>query len=50
MGTLTGAITAPFQTLVAICAADLGLIPFSLWNYTKVKRLRRAAGTGAASA
>lgn len=44
------AITAPFQTLIAICAVYLGLIPFSLWSYAKVKRLRRAAEAGAASA
>lgn len=44
------AITAPFQTLIAICAVYLGLIPFSLWSYAKVKRLRRAADAGPGSA
>lgn len=43
-------VSAPFQTLIAICVVYMGLIPFSLWSYAKVKRLQRAAESGAGSA
>jgi CDP-diacylglycerol---serine O-phosphatidyltransferase len=39
-------VTAPWQTLIAVCAIYLALIPFSIMSYAKVRRLRRAAGAG----
>lgn len=43
---LTGAalVTAPWQTLIGISAVYLGLIPFSIASYARVKRQRKAAG------
>ncbi len=38
------AVTAPYQTLIGICAVYLGLIPFSMMSYAKIRRLRRASG------
>ena len=37
------AVTAPFQTLIGICAVYLGLIPFSIVSYMKVSRARARA-------
>lgn len=35
-------VNAPFETLIAVCAVYLGLLPFSVLSYARVKRLRRA--------
>lgn len=37
------AVSAPFQTLIGICAVYLALVPFSLWSYAKIKRQRKLA-------
>jgi CDP-diacylglycerol--serine O-phosphatidyltransferase len=37
------AVSAPFQTLIGICAVYLALIPFSLLSYARVKRQRTMA-------
>jgi len=41
------AVTAPFQTLIGVCALYLGLIPFSIFSYMKVRRARVAAAAPA---
>ena len=33
-------VSAPWQTLTAVCAIYLALLPFSLMSYGRVKRLR----------
>ncbi len=38
-------VTAPFETLIGICAVYLGLIPFSVLSYARVKRQRRTTVT-----
>lgn len=35
-------VTAPFPTLIGVCAVYLGLLPFSVLSYAKVTRQRRA--------
>ena len=40
-------ISAPWYALSAICIAYLGLIPFSIRSYRRVRRLRGTAGIGA---
>ena len=35
-------VTAPFETLIGVCAVYLGLLPFSAVSYARVKRQRRA--------
>jgi CDP-diacylglycerol---serine O-phosphatidyltransferase len=35
-------VTAPFETLIAVCVVYAGLLPFAWFNYAKVKRQRRA--------
>jgi CDP-diacylglycerol--serine O-phosphatidyltransferase len=42
-------ITAPWQTLIAIVTLYLASIPFSILSYAKVKRLRQAKASDAAS-
>ena len=44
---LTGAalVTAPWQTLIAISVVYLGLMPFSIMSYARVKRQQKAAAT-----
>lgn len=46
---LTGAalVTAPWQTLIAVCAVYLGLLPFSIASYARVRRQRLMAETAA---
>jgi CDP-diacylglycerol---serine O-phosphatidyltransferase len=39
-------VTAPFETLIAVCAVYAGLLPFSWASYAKIKRQRRAAVDG----
>lgn len=41
------AVTAPFQTLIGVCALYLGMIPFSIISYMKVRRARVAASAPA---
>lgn len=36
-------LTEPWLTLVAVCAAYLALLPFSLWRYRRLTRLRARA-------
>ncbi len=43
-------VTAPFETLIGICAVYLGLIPFSVISYAKVKRQRQTPVAADASA
>lgn len=38
-------MSAPWQTLTAICVIYLGLMPFSLMSYAKVKRLRTTSAS-----
>ena len=40
-------ISAPWYALSAICIAYLGLIPFSIRSYRRVRRLRGTVGIGA---
>ncbi len=42
-------VTAPFQTLIGICAVYLGLIPFSVISYARVKRQRKVSAAVDAS-
>ncbi len=41
-------VTAPWQTLIAVCALYLSLIPFSILSFAKVRRLRRRSGAAQA--
>ena len=38
-------ITAPWHTLAAISLTYLATVPFSVWNYARVRRLRASAGS-----